>query len=211
MTSITSTGFPSNIAFYQKATTNPIGVTAATSTNIGYLATNKTQLEVVGQLTSQDPTDMYNFTFQNDGNVTLTLKNLDGDSRPRIQLLDQSGTRILADSGGTTSQKDAYNQLIAGTGLKLAAGQYIVKTDYALGASKAKPIDYTMQLTSGSFTSDYRTLASSTTVEKTLLAGGSLGYNSLSATASMLTNISSGTSLDIFGTLALFGGTNIFA
>jgi len=202
---------PTGALLYQRATTNPIGVTAASSTNIGYLGTNLTQLEVVGELTTQDPTDMYNFTYQNSGPVTLTLRNIDGNAPVRIQLLDGSGSRVLADSGGTAAQQAAYAQLTSSSGLNLTNGKYVVDVTYSSGGDKSQPQNYGIQIDSGTtFKNDYRTLAAPTTIQKTLLEGGSLGYNPLTATASLLTDESNGTGIDIFGTLQLFS-TDIFA
>jgi hypothetical protein len=201
---------PAGALLYQRAVSNPIGVTAATSNNIGYLATNKSQLEVVGQLTGQDPTDMYNFTFQNSGLVGFNLIGIDGTAPPRVQLYDGTGTRILADSQGTVAQQAAFAQL-QGNGLQLNQGNYLVKVTYGAGGNKQQPQNYALQIGSGqTFQSDYRTLASPTTIQATLLSGGSLSYNPLSATAAMLTSEQNGTSIDVFGVLSQFP-TNIFA
>jgi hypothetical protein len=205
-----SVSIPPGALLFQRAVTNQIGVTAASSNNIGYLATNSTQLEVVSELTGQDPTDIYNFTYQNSGPVKLTATVLQGDALPRITLTDATGTSIIADSGGNTQQQAAYQKLISSTGLDLSAGAYAIKITYPTGGSKINPNDFTLQLSSGTtFKNDYRALASPTTIQDTLLAGGGLGYNPLTATASMLTSISNGTGVDIFGTLSLFG-TNPF-
>jgi flagellar hook assembly protein FlgD len=202
---------PAGALLYQRATTNPIGVTAATSTNIGYLTNNISQLEVVSQLTPQDKTAMYNFTYQNTGPVTLTLRNVDGTAPVRIQLLDGSGSRVLADSGGNAQLQQAYANLTSSAGLNLSNGKYIVSVSYSSGGDKTQPQNYGIQIDSGTtFKNDYRTLAAATTVQNTLLAGGNLGYNSLSSTAAMLANEANGTSIDIFGVLSLFN-TNIFA
>ncbi len=52
---------PAGATLYQRAVTNAIGATASGSNSLGYLGTNKSQLEVVGQLTGQDPTDWVQF------------------------------------------------------------------------------------------------------------------------------------------------------
>src|SRR5277367_1877628 len=103
---------PAGAVLYQRAVTNSIGVTAATSNSIGYLSTNRTQLEVAGQLTGQDPIDMYNFTFQNSGGVRFNLIGIDGTTPPRVQLYDGSGSRIIADSQGTSAQQASFQQLL---------------------------------------------------------------------------------------------------
>ena len=201
---------PTGALLYQRAVTNPIGVTAATSNSIGYLATNKTQLETVGELTGQDATDMYNFTFQNSGLVNFNLIGIDGTAPVRVQLFDGSGTRVIADTEGTSDQQAAYKQL-QGSGLQLTQGKYVVKITYGAGGDKSQPQNYALQIGSGkTFTSDYRTLGSAQTIQQTLLAGGSLGYNPLSSTAALLTSEQNGSSIDIFGVLSQFP-TNIFA
>ena len=210
-----ATGIPivrSGVQLFQRAATNSIGVTAASSNNIGYL-NSKTQLETVGQLTGQDPTDMYNFVYQSSGPVFLNQINIDGTTPVRVQLLDGSGTRVIADSQGTTAQQQAYAQLTSSTGLNLTNGKYVVKVTYGTGGTKTQAQNYALQINTGNnFTADYRTLASATTINNTLLAGGSLGYNSKSSLAAMLSSASGSSTgiTDIFGTLALFP-TNIFA
>lgn len=191
---------PPQARLFQRSVINPIGVTAATSNNIGYLSQNKTQLEVVGQLTGQDPIDMYNFTFQQGKEVKLKLTNIDGKVSVHVQLLDGSGTRVLADNQGNSNTKQAYTKLASTAGLKLTPGKYIVKVSYGNGASKSQKQNYAIQLGSGTtFKDDYRTLASATTVNNTLLAGGSIGYNSNTTAAALLSNLSVGNTVSIFG------------
>jgi len=214
-----TTPIPSNATLYQQASTNQISVTPSSSANIGYLIPNQTQLEVVSSITAQDPTDMYNFYFRGGGPVTLNLTTVTnsnsgntklGDGTLRVQILDQTGTRILADSAGTSAQKSAYAALTSAQGLNLTAGPYLIKVTFA-GAKSVKPVDYTVQLDAGkTFKADYRTLAAATTISKTLLAGGGLGYSPQSAAAALLTNQYNGASTDIFGNTSIFTpGTNI--
>lgn len=215
MTVTVASGVPAvgaGVQLFQRAVTNAIGATATTSNNIGYL-NNKTQLEVVGQLTGQDPTDYYNFVYQNSGPVFFKQINIDGTAPVRVQLLDGSGSRVLADSQGTTAQQQAYAQLTSKTGLNLTNGTYVAKVTYGSGGDKSQAQNYALQVnTSNNFTTDYRTLANATTINNTLLSGGSLGFNSQSSLAAMLTTGQSGGNgiTDVFGTLALFS-TNIFA
>jgi hypothetical protein len=192
---------PSQAQLFQRAIINPIGVTAATSGNIGYLSKDKTQLEVVGQLTSQDPIDMYNFTFQQGDSVKLKLTNINETVSVHVQLYDGSGTRVLADNQGNSTTQNAYNQLASTNGLNLKTGKYVVKVSYGKGVPKTQTQNYAIQLGSGTtFNSDYRTLGTATTVNRTLLAGGSIGYNPNTTTASLLTNISLGNNLSVFDT-----------
>jgi hypothetical protein len=202
---------PAGAVLYQRAVTNAIGATASGANSLGYLGTNKSQLEVVGQLTGQDPTDWYNFTFQNKGAVELSVTNIDGTAPVRVQVYDGTGTQLIADSQGNATQQKNYAALTSSAGYNLNAGTYAIKVTYGAGGNKAQPQDYAVQIGSGTtFTSDYRTLANATTIQTTLLGGGSLGYSPLSATASLLTSLSNGTTPSVFGALSLFN-TNIFA
>jgi len=205
------TVIPANAQLFQRAVANQIGVTAASSNNIGYLSTNRTRLEVVSQLTGQDSTNMFNFVYQNSGPVKFNVTNIDVTAPVRVQLLDGSGTRVLADNQGTNAQQQAYANLISSSGLNLTNGTYVVKVTYGAGGNKSQKQDYSLQISAGNtFTADYRTLASPTSIQNTLLAGGSLSYNSLASTAALLTSESQGGSIDIFGVLSLFS-TNILA
>ena len=180
-----------NVLFYQRAAINRINVTPATATDIGYLSKNKTQLEVVSELTPQDKVNMFKFTAQSTAGVGLTLKNINGKTSVHVQLMDSMGVRVLADNQSRDKKlTDAYKKLTTSTNLNLAAGQYIVKVTYGQGADKTKKQDYTIQLDSGTtYKADYRTLGSPTTVSRTLMTGGSLGYNASSASASVISNV----------------------
>jgi len=205
LSNLTVPRIPLGALLYQRAVQNPIGVTAATSANIGYLKANLSQLEVVSQLTGQDPINMFNFTFQDSGPVKLTLRNVDGTAPVRITLFDGSGSRVLADSGGTVQQQADFASLTSKSGLKLTNGKYIVKVTYSDKGDKSQPQNYGIQIDAGStFKNDYRTLASPTTIQNTLLAGGNLGFNANTALASVLATQAAGESVNIFGVLSLF-------
>lgn len=190
---------PQGAQLFQRAVLNRIGVTAATSENIGWLAKNRSQLEVVSQLTGQDPINMFNFTFQQGDNIKLKLTNIDGKVPVHLQILDGSGTRVIADNQGNSRTKEAYAKLTSTEGLDLKTGKYILKVEYGRGASKAQKQNYAVQIGSGTtFKNDYRTLASPVTVAQTLQAGGSLGYNSQSTTALVLASTAVGDRINIF-------------
>src|SRR5262249_46238225 len=118
---------PPGALLYQRAVTNAIGATAATSNSLGYLSTNRNKLEVVSQLTTQDSINFFNFTFQNGGLVRSRVTSIDGKAEVRVQLYDGSGSRILADNQGTKDQKAAYAKFTTKAldgGLDLKQGQY---------------------------------------------------------------------------------------
>ena len=109
---------PANAQLFQRAVTNPIGVTASTAVNVGWLNANEGQLEIVGQLTGSDPVDMYKFTFQQGSELNLNVTNIDGSVNQHIQLLDASGSRVIADNQGNATTKAAFAQLTSSKGLE---------------------------------------------------------------------------------------------
>ncbi|MDX2028634.1 MAG: hypothetical protein SFW62_08360 [Alphaproteobacteria bacterium] len=190
---------PNGAQLYQRAVANRIGVTPATSENIGWLAKNKSQLEVVSQLTGQDPINMFNFTFQQGESIKLKLTSIDGKVPVHVQIFDGSGTRVIADNQGNSKTKEAYAQLTSLDGLKLKTGKYLLKVEYGKGADKNAKQNYAIQLGSGTtFKNDYRTLASPVTVAQTLQAGGTFGYDARNTTALMLATGAVGDRLNIF-------------
>lgn len=190
---------------------NQIGATASAALNIGWLKENATSLLVQSRLTTADNTDYYNFTLQQGSAFKLGFSNLTDSSVLHVQILDRSGSRVIADNQGSSDQKAAFAQLTSDTGIAASPGQYIVKVSYADGADRSKNKDYSFQLYSGtSYTSLDKTTASAQTIQNLLLSGGTLGYSPASAAASLLTSVSNGDKLDIFNSVSLFS-TNLFA
>jgi hypothetical protein len=173
---------------FTQSVVNAIGGTAATAPQVGYLDKNKTLLQVEGTLSSQDPTDYFSFDFRSGSNLNMSVS---GDKGVRVQLLDGSGTRVLADSSGTNiSLNQVFANLKTGNGVAMKNGNYILKVTYDQGTSKDKNLNYTVTLSSGTTASSvYRTSAYATTIMQTLNAGGTIsGYSSLTEASSVLTD-----------------------
>jgi hypothetical protein len=121
-----------------------------------------------------------------------------------VQLLNVSGTQVLADNQGTAAQQAAYAQLTSSTGFTARTGQYIVNVAYAQGANKSKSQSYNFQLASGGvYTASYQTIAAPQTYANGLLTGTVKGaYNAATAAASYLNSNSQGTTPDLFQTLS---------
>ncbi len=189
---------------------NQIKATAASAINIGWLDKNVSSLAVSSELTSVDSADYYNFTLQQGNNFKLAFNNLTDSSALHVQVLDSSGLGVVADNQGTSAQQAAFAALTSDSGLNASPGQYIVKVSYANGASKSSNEVYGFQLYSGdSYTSLDKTTASPQTLQNLLLSGGSQGYTPTSESASLLTDLSNGTTISLFNS-SLFS-TNVFA
>ncbi len=181
---------------YQQSVVNKINGTVADAAHVGYLDANKTALEVRGTITQQDPVGYYKFSFRKGDSVKLATNNNRGT---RVQLYDQSGSRLLADSGGTNSTlKAAYAKLKSSEGLKLKNTNYVLKVTYDVGTSKSRGLNFDVTLTSGdTFTAKYKTLASADTIQNQLMSGQSTGYNISATLGTLLTSQSDGSSTSI--------------
>ena len=110
-----------NAVLYQRNATNPLNATTASPINIGQLVSNQTQLDVTGQVTSNNQSDYYTFNFQGTAPLAAAFDNLTNTDNLRLQLLDSKGN-VVADSAGTAAQQIAYVSLTTSPGLTTAAG-----------------------------------------------------------------------------------------
>ena len=155
-------------------------------------------MNVVSQLTNADNADYYSFTLQSGNNLKFGFdsKQTPNPKNLRVQLLDSSGLKVIADSGGTSAQQAAYTSLTTTNGLQAKAGGYLVKVTYAAGAPKANA-NYVFSLFSGtSFAAQYRTIASPQTFTNALLQGTVGDASSSSGMAAYLATLANGGTTD---------------
>lgn len=186
---------------YSRNAFHIIGEKPSDGVNIGWLYENKSSLNVQSQLTTADSVEYYQFTLQKGDNLKMAFNNTTDTSNLRVQILDFSGLRVIADNRGTTAQKEAYESLLSSDGLETKTGQYKVKVTFAPGADKSKKQTYNFQLYSGThYESSYETIASAQTLGHALLTGNKSigGYNAKSAVASYLMSEASGRETDPF-------------
>ena len=215
--SVTAT---STAQLYSRQGYNQINATAASAVNIGWLAQDKSTLQVVSQLTNADNTDYYSFTLQSGNNLKFGFNTTQttNPSDIRVQVLDRSGMHVLADNGGTTAQQAAYKNLTTTNGMQAKPGGYVVKVSYAEHAPKNTNY-YVFNLYSGtSYAAEYKTVASPQTYGTALILGTVGGTAAASGMASYLTAQTNGGSTPNPSTTLLTGGmsvggdaTNIFS
>jgi hypothetical protein len=192
---------------YGQTAYHTLNETAQTGVSIGYLKQDKTSLNVTSLLTQVDSTDYYNFVLQDgSNNLKLALSNLTDTSNPNgvhLQLLDNTGARVIADNQGTAAQKAAFAELTSATGLTADPGTYVVKATYGQGVNKTSLLQYNFQFFSGtSYSASYKTTATAQTYQNAVLNGNIAGgYSPAAAAASYLNDLSSGTTLDIMSAL----------
>jgi hypothetical protein len=182
-----------------------IGETAASGVNIGWLSENKSRLDVLSQLTAADQSGFYNFTLQQGQNLKLAFQNTTNTANLHVQLLDVTGTQIIADNFGTDAQKKAYADLASTTGVKASPGQYSVRVGFATGATNLAKQTYNFQIYSGdTYLNSYRTTTSPQTYENAILSSNPkvVGYSPAAAAAQYFNNLANGEDSSIFDSLS---------
>jgi len=198
----------SQAQLFSRSAFNTIGETASSAVNIGWISANQSALNVVSQLSHVDKTDDYSLTLQQGNNLKLAFDNQTNTSAARIQILDQTGTNVIADNYGTPQQQQAFAALTSTAGLASVPGQYVVQVGYAPNADTSQTQTYDFQLYSGdSYLNLYKTTASAQTYENAVLSGNPdvAGYNAANATASYLSSVAAGSSsVNIISDLSSF-------
>jgi hypothetical protein len=180
---------------YERKAFNKINAKPSSAVNIGWIKQDKSALDVHSQLTNADNVDYYSFTLQQGNNLKFGFKpkTTPNPSRLHVQLLDGSGSKVIADNLGTKAQRDAYKALTTTNGLSAKVGGYVVKVAYAPDAPKTNA-PYEFGLYSGTgYSTLYTTTASAQTYGNALLSGTALGSaSSSSGIASYLTALKNG-------------------
>lgn len=183
---------------------NKINATAADAINVGWLQKDTSALSIYSRLTTDDSADYYSFSMQQGNSFKMAFTNSTNASELRIQIMDITGSSVIADNQGTKDQKAAFAKLTSDTGLTGQTGStYVVKVSYGDKADKSKTTNYNFQLYSGTkYTKLYKTYASAQTLGNYLLSGGASGYTKNGDAASMLNTLANGGTLDIMSALS---------
>ena len=193
--SVTAT---SDAKLYTHQGYNKINATASTAVNIGWLQQNKSMLDVFSQLTSADSADYYSFTFQQGDNLKFgfNTKSTKDTSALRVQLMNSTGSYVIADSAGTAAQQKAYQALTTTGGLAAKTAKYVVKISYMPAATK-KDTSYEFGIYSGTtYAAKYKTIASAQTAANAMLSGTLSSASTSTGLASYLTAAANGSTTD---------------
>ncbi|WP_448204297.1 hypothetical protein [Azospirillum sp. sgz302134] len=185
----------------RKSASNTIGA----ATDIGVLAKNVTRLNVVGALGANDPVDFYKFRVTTKGEVTLGQI---GDEGLRVQVMSKFGT-VVADSNKDAGKDyDNFKSMMQGD-FTLDRGDYTLRLTREKGQSPKDAKNYAIQLSMGSFTQDYDTVAKAPRKSDTPYAPSQATQtmiDGLNSAANSAASISFGQS----GTQKLMGSFNLF-
>ncbi|MBP2292724.1 hypothetical protein [Azospirillum rugosum] len=185
----------------RKSASNTIGA----ATDMGVLAKNVTRLNVVGALGANDPVDFYKFRVTTKGEVTLGQI---GDEGTRVQVMSKLGTVIADSSKDAGKQYDNFKGMMQGD-FSLDKGDYTLRITRDKGQSPKDTKNYAIQLSMGSYTQDYDTVAKAPLKGQSaysLSTGQQAMLDGLNSAMSSLNSIPTGQS----GTQKLMGSFNLF-
>ena len=175
------------------------------ATDIGVLAKNMTRLNVVGALGADDPVDFYKFRVTTKGETTLGHV---GDEGLRVQVMSKFGTVVADSDKGAGKQHDAYKSMMQGE-FALDRGDYTLRLTREKGVSAKENKNYAIQLSMGTYTQDYDTVAKAPKKGESpfnLSTGQQAMLDGLSQAAASLNSYPGGQT----GTQKLLGSFNLF-
>lgn len=195
-----------NIKEYQKTVNKSSSNLAMFATDIGILAKGTTRLNVVSNLASKDSVDFYKFRLTSKSEVGMGQVS---DPGLRVQVQTKLGV-VVADSDKTAGENyDAFKKLAAGE-LTLDRGDYTVRVSRVSGDNGKGDKNYALQLTTGSYTQDYDTVAKQPKAGDSPWQLSTAQQASIDAISSGMSNLSS-ISYGQTGTQKLMGSFSLFA
>lgn len=175
------------------------------ATDIGILAKNTTRLNVVSNLGADDPVDFYKFRVVTRGEPTLGKL---GDEGVRLQVMSKLGV-VLADSNTDAGDKfDSFEKMQKGE-LTLDRGDYTLRVTREKGEKASEPKNYALQLSMGSYTQDFDTVAKQPAKGDSPFSMSGAQQAMLSGLTDALSNMQSMPSGQT-GTQKLLGSFNLF-
>jgi hypothetical protein len=183
---IGSTTPTADAQLYTRQDFNKINATLATAVNIGWLAQDKSSLDVFSQLTSTDNADIYSLTLQQGDNLKFGFTSPTDQTVSNLRVQVYLGQQVIADNYGTPAQQAAYKALTTTNGLAAQPSVYSIKISYAPNATQTN-LSYEFGVFSGTtYSATYKTNASPQTYGNYLLSGAVSGSAPGSAMAAYL-------------------------
>ncbi|MGQ9371551.1 hypothetical protein [Azospirillum sp. A39] len=196
---------PENVQEFRKDVNKSSVNTRGFATDAGVLAKNMTRLNIISNLGADDPADFYKFRLANTGEITLGQI---GDPGVNIQLMNKNGL-VVADSSTEAGDKyDRFKSLMQGE-LSLDRGDYTIRVAREKGEAKSEAKNYALQLSMGTYTKDFDTVAKQPAKGESplqLSAGQQEMLSGLNAALENMKTIPTGQT----GTQKLMGTFNLF-
>lgn len=144
-----------NVQSFEKTVRKSSSDSRSFATDIGVLSKNVSRLNVVATLAPNDPVDFYKFRVTTKGEATMGQI---GDEGVQVQIMSKTG-QVVADSNKSAGKAyDSFRSLQRGE-LTLDRGDYTLRVSRDKGESAKDPKNYAVQLSMGSYSKDYDTIA----------------------------------------------------
>lgn len=144
-----------NVQSFEKTVRKSSSDSRSFATDIGVLSKNVSRLNVVATLAPNDPVDFYKFRVTTKGEATMGQI---GDEGVQLQIMSKTG-QVVADSNKNAGKAyDSFRSLQRGE-LTLDRGDYTLRVSRDKGESAKDPKNYAVQLSMGSYSKDYDTIA----------------------------------------------------
>ena len=191
----TTAAAPSNRKVWEKSAYDVAGQTTDNSTDVGYLRTNDSRVDVVSTMDKGITQQVFSFSNLSDEKPVLSQS---GANNLRIQVLNQGG-QIVADSkSGQGQASQNYQALTQGT-YDLKQGKYSVVVQRAPNAATDTQVAYNLQVKAGdTVNNDYITNVvpepAATVRQQTVASLQEIAPNPLSGS-----NLLTASAADLFG------------
>lgn len=144
-----------NVQSFEKTVRKSSSDSRSFATDVGVLSKNVSRLNVVATLAPNDPVDFYKFRVTTKGEATMGQI---GDEGVQLQIMSKTG-QVVADSNKNAGKAyDSFRSLQRGE-LTLDRGDYTLRVSRDKGESAKDPKNYAVQLSMGSYSKDYDTIA----------------------------------------------------
>jgi len=144
-----------NVQSFEKTVRKSSSDSRSFATDVGVLSKNVSRLNVVATLAPNDPVDFYKFRVTTKGEATMGQI---GDEGVQLQIMSKTG-QVVADSSKNAGKAyDSFRSLQRGE-LTLDRGDYTLRVSRDKGESAKDPKNYAVQLSMGTYTKDYDTIA----------------------------------------------------
>jgi len=181
--------------------------TTATARDIGRLQENTSRLNLFSALSSGgDSVDVYRFKVITTAKTTIGILNesLEDDGKLRYQVFNKATGRIVADSAEDAGEAKVNWEALRDGNFELNSGDYVLRVSRSsnVGPERDKEFSYALQISQGSYKSDYDTIERAARDTDDPFGGAGVSEATTSLTSSLASSVNFMQSLPKIGTSA---------
>ncbi len=179
----------------------------ATARDIGRLQENTSRLNLFSSLsTNGDTVDVYRFKVITTAKTTIGVLNesQDMEGKVRFQVFNKATGRIIADSAEDAGEAKTNWEALRDGNFELNSGDYVLRVSRTnnVGPDRNAEFSYALQLSQGSYKSDYDTIERAARDTDDPFGGAGVSEATTSLTSSLASSVNFMQSLPKIGTSA---------